>query len=62
MPAFIDITGQKHGRLDNLTIDRINSDKDYCIDNCQFITQAEQAQKAVLVRTKRLKNQSHAAS
>jgi len=30
-----------HGYKDNLTIDRINNDKGYSPDNCEFITQSE---------------------
>jgi hypothetical protein len=49
-----------HGYTNKLTIDRIDSDKGYCPDNCEFITQADQARKALIVRAenkkKRLKN------
>ena len=33
-----------HGYKDNLTIDRINSNKGYSPDNCQWATQAQQVQ------------------
>jgi len=33
-----------HGYNDSLTIDRIDSDGDYCPENCRFITQAMQTQ------------------
>lgn len=32
----------QNGYKDNLTIDRINSDKDYCPENCRFATFKEQ--------------------
>jgi len=32
----------KHGYLDGLTIDRINGNKDYCKENCQWSTYVEQ--------------------
>ena len=51
-----------HGYDENLTIDRIESDKGYCPDNCEFITQAEQARKAVKERLKNIERLAHAAS
>lgn len=36
----------ENGYEDNLTIDRIESDKDYCPENCQWITLEENARKA----------------
>lgn len=51
-----------HGYNDSLTIDRINSDKGYSPGNCEFITQVEQARKAVIVRVKNLKRRNNAAS
>lgn len=45
-----------HGYTDNLTIERIDSDKGYSPDNCEFITQAEQARRALLVRKKHKRN------
>lgn len=37
-----------NGYADNLTIDRIDSNGDYCPKNCQWITNAENARKAQL--------------
>lgn len=39
-----------HGYADNLTIERRNSDDGYSPENCEFITQAEQARRALRVR------------
>jgi hypothetical protein len=35
-----------HGYKDNLTIDRKDSDGDYCPENCQWITQSENTTRA----------------
>jgi hypothetical protein len=35
-----------NGYKSHLTIDRIDSNKNYCPDNCQWITQGENSQKA----------------
>lgn len=35
-----------HGYTDELTIDRIDSDKDYCPENCQWISLAENVRRA----------------
>lgn len=35
-----------HGYKDNLTIDRIDSDKDYCPENCRWITMSENTKRA----------------
>ena len=35
-----------HGYKDDLTIDRINSNKNYCPDNCQWITLEENSRRA----------------
>lgn len=39
-----------HGYNDNLTIERKDSNKGYSPDNCEFITQSEQARRALIVR------------
>lgn len=36
----------ENGYKDNLTIDRIDSDKNYCPENCQWITKNENSRKA----------------
>lgn len=38
-----------HGYADNLTIDRIDSNKNYCPENCQWLTRADNARKAVKI-------------
>lgn len=39
-----------NGYQENLTLDRINSDKNYSPENCQWITRAENARKAAVKR------------
>ncbi len=39
-----------HGYQDNLTIDRVDSTKDYGPDNCQWMTQGDNARKSALLR------------
>lgn len=39
--AFIKFA-EEHGYKDGLTIDRINSNKGYCPDNCRFVPMSEQ--------------------
>ena len=47
--AFIDWS-LSHGYADNLTIERKDSNKGYCPENCEWITQSEQARRASIVR------------
>lgn len=47
--AFYD-WAMANGYEDNLTIDRKNSDGDYCPENCQWITQSENATRANVKR------------
>lgn len=37
----------KNGYCDDLTIDRIDSDGNYCPENCQWITKSENSKKAI---------------
>ncbi len=39
-----------HGWSEGLTIDRIDSNKDYCPENCQWVTQSENSRRANLAR------------
>lgn len=48
----------KNGYKDNLTIDRINPDKDYCPDNCQWLTLSENARRAGKVNWITVHNQT----
>lgn len=43
--AFID-WAYSHGYNDNLEIDRIDSEKGYCPDNCRWITRSENARRS----------------
>lgn len=45
-PLLFEKWALENGYQDNLTIDRIDSDKDYCSDNCQWITLEANARKA----------------
>jgi len=57
--SFID-WALSNGYKDNLTIDRKDSNKNYCPDNCQFITQSEQARRATIVRQNNLMSKINA--
>lgn len=46
------------GYSDNLTIDRIDSDGNYCPENCQWLTRAENSKKANIEKA-RLKTEGH---
>lgn len=43
----------KNGYLDNLTIERVDSDKNYCPENCEWITRSENGHRAAIVRIHR---------
>lgn len=45
-PKLFEEWAMANGYSDNLTIDRIDSDKDYCPDNCQWISLSENTRKA----------------
>ena len=45
-PSSFEEWSLKHGYKNNLTIDRIDSTKDYCPENCQWIPIIENARKA----------------
>lgn len=40
-PASFEEWAYKNGYKNNLTIDRINEDRNYCPDNCRWITLEE---------------------
>ena len=46
----------KNGYKLGLTIDRIDSDGNYCPENCQWLTKAENSRKAHTVRKKNKEN------
>ena len=48
-PKLFEIWAINNGYDDHLTIDRIESDKDYCPENCQWITLSENARRAGMV-------------
>ena len=48
-PVLFEEWSLNNGYKDNLTIDRIDSDKDYCPENCQWITFEENTRKAGIV-------------
>ena len=43
---MFEIWALNNGYNDSLTVDRIDSDKDYCPENCQWITMEENSRKA----------------
>ena len=45
-PKLFEEWAINNGYNDTLTIDRIDEDKDYCPDNCQWISRAENSRKA----------------
>jgi hypothetical protein len=47
---------ESNGYNDNLTIDRIDNNKDYCPSNCQWITKSENTSKANKGKNKRKAN------
>lgn len=49
----------QNGYADNLSIDRINSEKDYSPDNCQWITISENTRKADKERWERERRKPH---
>jgi len=48
-----------NGYQDNLTIDRINNNKGYCSENCQWVTRAENARKDRIIFTDEQKIQTY---
>lgn len=52
--AFIE-WAMSHGYTDELTIERKDSDKGYCPENCEWISQSEQARRASVVRERNRK-------
>lgn len=49
----------ENGYGDHLSIDRKDSDKDYCPDNCQFITKSENSRKAIAKSLDTIRNRPH---
>lgn len=45
-PKLFEEWAMSNGYMDNLTIDRIDSSKDYCPENCQWITMEDNSRKA----------------
>lgn len=45
-PVAFELWSLNHKYKDNLTIDRIDSNKDYCPENCQWITLGENSRRA----------------
>lgn len=45
-PVTFELWSLNHKYKDNLTIDRIDSNKDYCPENCQWITLGENSRRA----------------
>lgn len=57
-PKLFEEWAMNNGYADNLTIDRMDSDKDYCPENCQWISIEENTRKAGNVNWITINNES----